>query len=455
MTPGGSQSDKPSTRPGWPVASSRAGRHAWEQMWVWWMVMFAAAAVVVALALATVSGIPGWQRAAGLVLLAVLAGAYLWIGLPAMKCDDERRGFIYIALAIAIEAVLLCIHPASFTLLFGIYPQCYAAFTRIRRGAVAGLVLTIVAGVASFGWSGWKRAEIPGVLIQISFSAGFGLLFGAFITSIIRQSGERADLIVELEQTRSELTSAHRAAGVQAERERLAAEIHDTLAQGFTSIVLLAQAAQSRLAVARVDLGGDASSPTSKPNPATSELAAIEATARDNLAESRALVAALQPVALHESSLPDAIGRLVDRLNSDTGVVAVLTVSGAVRMLDTDAEVALLRGSQEALANVRRHARATAVDVHLGYGSVMTLEVGDDGRGFDPSRDADGFGLIGLRRRVEQLGGIFSLTSAPGHGTRIRIELACPDLVLGHFSSQDPVPKPGVAVTAPTGRGRA
>jgi signal transduction histidine kinase len=365
----------------------RGSTHAWEQLWVWWVAMFGFALLVVGAAFAFADGLDPWQRAAGLGGLVVIAAGYAFIGFPAQRAENDRRTAIYLTIAITIEAGLLSLHVAAFTLLFGLFPQCYAGFRRIRYGVIAGFVLTAVVGVASFGWAGWKVRELPSVVVQMSFTVAFGLLFAVWITRIIKQSGERAELITELERTRSELAEVNRAAGVQSERERLAAEIHDTLAQGFTSIVLLASVAQARI-----------------PNP-PSELATIEATARENLAEARALVAALQPAPLQNASLDGAIGRVVERFSSETGIGATFAVTGSPVALGSDRDIALLRSAQEALSNIRKHTQATAVAVTLTYGEEIHLEVTDNGGGFDPQQATDGFGLVGLRRRLEQLGG--------------------------------------------------
>lgn len=408
--------------------------HAWEQLWKWWLVMFGAAAAVciVVLALDERPALP--LRLLGIGLIVVLVAMYFVVGFPAMKIDDARRGGWYIAAAIAIEAGLLAIHPIAFVLLFGLYPQLYAAFNRMRHSVIAGVVLTVVTGVASFGWSGWDSEVLPAVLIQMSFTTAFGMVFGIWITRIIRQSGERATLIAELETTRGELAAANRLAGETAERERLAGEIHDTLAQGFTSIILLAQTAQAKLAPSMTGrdvaggamVGGDvAGGDVPGPALAGNELAAIERTARDNLAEARALVAALQPAGLAGSSLPEALRRIVGQLAQETSTAATLELRGAPRPLGSAIEVAVLRGAQETLANIRRHAQASAATVELDYDAAGPVEliVRDDGIGFEPAAAGGGYGLAGLYKRAALLGGTVRVESSPGAGTTVRMRL--------------------------------
>src|SRR5262249_40044880 len=151
-------------------------------------------------------------------------------------------------------------------------------------------------------------------------------------------SRARADLIAELEAARAELSQVEHEAGAAAERERLANEIHDTLAQGFASIVMLSQAAANS-----IDDEGSA---------AQRYLQSIERTARENLAEARHLVEGMQPAALEGVSLVDALERLTERLGGDLGIDAHIEVLGAVRPLPSATEVALLRAAQEAVANV-------------------------------------------------------------------------------------------------------
>ena len=251
-----------------------------------------------------------------------------------------------------------------------------------------------------------RDAWISG-LAQGAISITFAIGVGRWIERIIEQSKERQVLLEQLESTRTELAAAHREAGVGAERQRLAGEIHDTLAQGFMSIVLLAQAARASAGT----------------GPAQGYLDAIERTARENLAEARALVAELAPPALAAGSLPAAASRLVERLGVEVGLDARLVVEGTPRSLDPERDVALLRALQEGLANVRRHASAAHVAVSLDYGaSTVVLALRDDGCGFDPSTDAAsaGFGLGGMRTRLELVGGSADVRSAPGEGTVVR-----------------------------------
>ncbi|WP_205856653.1 sensor histidine kinase, partial [Phytoactinopolyspora endophytica] len=248
--------------------------------------------------------------------------------------------------------------------------------------------------------------------------AGLVLLLGLLMVGVIRQAERRAVLIDELEATRSELAETERARGVLEERERLAHEIHDTLAQGFTSILALSQATEA--AIER------------RPDAARERLALLERTARENLAEARALVHALAPADLQEASLPDAIRRIAGRFTEEAGVASEMEVDAVpelVPRLQVSGEIVLLRSVQEALANVRKHAEATSVRVALsfvaGEKGMASVTVVDDGKGFDPRRvnEANGFGLRGMRARAQEVGGGLEVVSSSGCGTTVRVHV--------------------------------
>jgi signal transduction histidine kinase len=264
--------------------------------------------------------------------------------------------------------------------------------------------------VTAIGRAGWDRQAVGEVLPSTLLQLGLALLLGLFITGVIEQSERRAVLIDELERTRAELAETEHARGVLAERERLAREIHDTLAQSFTSILTLSQATEVAM-------------PPSA-TVARERLSLIEGTAREGLAEARALVGAAGPVDLVDASLTEAVERVVARFGAESGLPAKVTVAGRPRSMPANYEVVLLRATQEALANVRKHAAAKAVRVTLSFppdgpGSA-TLEVADDGRGFDPLA-ATGYGLRGMGSRVEQVGGTLEISSTVGGGTSVRI----------------------------------
>jgi two-component sensor histidine kinase len=235
------------------------------------------------------------------------------------------------------------------------------------------------------------------VLGTVVLGLAFSVVFGTWISRIIEQSRERAQLIERLEAAQAELAEVSRQAGTLAERQRLAGEIHDTLAQGLTSIVMLLQATDA-------EIGPD-------PAEARRHVGLATQTAREGLAEARAMVAALTPAHLDTGPLHEALGRLADRIGAELGIAVRFEVCGPARPLPANAEVVLLRAAQEALANVRKHAHASDVRVILSYQPhAVRLDVRDDGAGFDPERVNGGYGLRGMRSRILQVGG--SLTDA-------------------------------------------
>jgi signal transduction histidine kinase len=208
-----------------------------------------------------------------------------------------------------------------------------------------------------------------------------------------------------------------REAGLLDERQRLAREIHDTLAQGFTGII-------TNLAAAQMTRSQAASS--------SRHLEDAERIARESLAEARRLVWALRPESLDRRSLSEALQWLAGEWSEETGVQAHIATTGTSHPLLPEIEVALLRATQEALTNVRKHARASTVNITLSYmGDCVALDVVDDGAGFDSTRLNDsveahgggGFGLVAMRERIEQLGGTLAIESTPSTGTALAVEL--------------------------------
>jgi signal transduction histidine kinase len=300
--------------------------------------------VLVAAAVAdTLVGGAGGSPVVLLGALATLALAYLVLGAPGLTRRDRTRSIAYLTVLVAVVAVLAWEEPELLFLLFLAFPQVWFLARTVR----GGLLWTGALGIAGlFGplvhWTrGTEPLSGPGeTLVGVALSVTMGI----WVTRVLEQSRQRAGLIRELERTRAELAAAHREQGIVAERERLAREVHDTLAQGYTSIVVLAQTATAQLAA---DPGG-----------AAERLGLIEEVARENLAEARAMVAAFAPVALESATLVEALQRLAERFGRETGVATRLdtTALGEGSAPARSQEIVLLRGAQEALTNVRRHA---------------------------------------------------------------------------------------------------
>jgi signal transduction histidine kinase len=315
---------------------------------------------------------------------------------------DDPRALGFVAVVIVVFAAGTYAVASVSYLLFALNPLIFLVLPlRPAIPAVITISLSPVAG--ALARDGFERSVLTEVIPIFVVSAAISVWLGIWINRVVEQSQERAELIAELQRSRAEVARLSREAGVAAERERLAGEIHDTLAQGFTSIITLLQAADPALADER--------------------LALAVRTAKENLAESRRLIAALAPPALSDGSLPDAVRRQAARFTAEAGIPATCRVTGAPRPLPTAAEVVLLRAAQEALTNVRRHADAREAAVVLSYADgTVRLVVRDDGHGFDPATGT-GFGLSGMRTRAEQVHGTLAVRSDPGTGTTIEVEV--------------------------------
>jgi signal transduction histidine kinase len=390
-------------------------RDEWQRFAPVWHAVMAGLAVLTCVIIAAEDGIGTVQRYLALGLTAALAGWYAIVGVRGLRRGPGRAGPVYLIVAAPLTVGLFAAAPVGALMLFALYPHIWVMLAP-RRAVIA--TVAVVGGVAAV-FLARAPADDPapvGVFVLAGVSLVVALLLGLWIERIIGQSRRRAALLAELAATRAELATVSREAGVLAERERLAREIHDTLAQGFTSVLLLLEAIGA-------ELGAD-------PAAARRHLDRARDTARENLAEARALVAALAPPDLTRTSLPEALRRLVARADAEPGLTAALSVTGTPRGLPAEHEVALLRAGQEALANVRRHAGASRVEVTLGYREDrVSLRVRDDGCGFDPAAPvrADGYGLAGMRARASQIGGTVHVTAAPGAGVTVCMEIPVGD----------------------------
>jgi len=349
----------------------------------------------------------------GLAVFAVLLVAYLVLGRRAATTGNPRLALAYLAVMLVSVTIVVSASETGTLLLFIAYSQVWY-FASSRR---VGVLLTVVLTILVFTTLGLQAdinslAEAGSLITQAGIAVAFSVLLGLWVTQVAEQSEERAELLTRLQEAQADAVASHHAAGVLAERERMAREIHDTLAQGFTSVIMLSQTAAADLR-------------RSDPAQASERLSLIERTARENLAEARALVAASAPVGLDGSTLVEALERLARRFGQETGVrVRVVADDDAPAGLARDREVILLRAAQEALSNVRRHAKASTVDLVLAAaaGSTVRLEVVDDGQGMDPAA-VEGFGLRGMRERVTSGGGLLAVTSDVGLGTRVQVTL--------------------------------
>jgi signal transduction histidine kinase len=295
-------------------------------------------------------------------------------------------------------------------------------------------VIALAFGMAQGG--GFHRPTIASVAIWILLACVDVVLVGLFVllgAKSQEQNQARKAMIAELAQAnqrleeimaentglQAQLLTQAREAGAGDERQRMAREIHDTLAQGLTGIITQLEAAQQTAADAERERRIDNA----------------KRLARDSLTEARRSVQALRPGALEDSRLPDALAEEVARWTATSGVPAEVKTTGDPQPLHPEVEVTLLRVAQEALANVAKHAAATHAWVTLSYmEDVVTLDVRDDGSGFAQpgpgnERNGGGFGLIAMRQRVNRLAGQLEIESEPGAGTAVSASL--PAIPLG------------------------
>jgi signal transduction histidine kinase len=389
--------------------------HAWDGGTRGWDVYYGIILLgVLALVIATAAqaDAPAGARAISCAALAAMAPWYLLHRRTVLYGEGSlARGLIYLAGLWILFAVGSSQGIIEVWVLLALGPQCFLAVP--FRWAVGAIVVLNLTPVAVALITGAGAGEVTSLVAAAVFTVAFSVAFGRWVLGIITQSYDRASLIEQLSQTRAELARANRRAGVLAERQRLSGEIHDTVAQGFTSIIMLLQAADADV--------------ERQPAAARGHLALALETARDNLAEARALVAALAPAGLEPGALDAALRRLAATADGHPGTAARFEVSGTAVPLPRPAEVMLLRVAQEALANTRKHARAGQVIVGLRYGEGQVgLDVTDDGSGFDPGQAAGGYGLPGMRARAEEAGGRLQVRSSPGCGTTVSVVVPVP-----------------------------
>jgi signal transduction histidine kinase len=328
--------------------------------------------------------------------------------------SDTRAVFRFIVIigVIVLWFALVNMSPAYYFTLFGLFAQVFRHLT-LRYGVIAVLILTGSILYEQLADAGAAFSLTNLTLWVFLFSALGAIILGVWITAIIGQSTRRRQLIEQLEATQAELAAAERRAGILEERQRLAREIHDTLAQGFTSIVMHLEAADQALPE---DL-----------DTLQKHLDRARGTARTSLEQARRVVHALRPHSLDQRSLPDAIERTAARWQEETGIPLTTTITGGPVPLHPDIEVTLLRATQEALANIRKHAQATAVQLTLSYiDDVVVLDIQDNGVAFAgaaASPLSGGYGLQAMRERAEQCGGSVTLESEPGEGTTVVVSI--------------------------------
>ncbi|MDN3357755.1 sensor histidine kinase [Actinomadura sp. DC4] len=362
-----------------------------------------------------------------LALCALTAAWMLWMFTlhPAWH-DRPRVMALFVTVLIVLMAVLVSRDPW-----FGLFtPAGYIYSFRLlswpsELAAISGV--SIVAGTAQA--TDVPKTNVYGVLAYLAIVAVNVVPFCG-VAWLGRKGQEHDDLreqaLAEVSEAnrrleasmaenaglQQQLLTQAREAGVSDERQRMAREIHDTLAQGLTGIVTQLQAAEQ---------SADDQALWHRHVQAATRLA------RESLSEARRSVHALRPEALETVRLGEALAGVAERWSALHGTGVQVITTGTARPMPPAVDVALLRTAQEALANVAKHARATKVGLTLSYmENEVALDVRDDGRGFEPARLGEhpdardgGFGLVAMRQRVESLSGTLQVESEPGAGTAI------------------------------------
>lgn len=360
------------------------------------------------------------------LLGAAFAALYAW-GRRTVRVHEApmaaRRGTWWPAGAwitglVLLWVALLVVSPAALWLAFPLTLLEMHVLGPHRGVAAVGLTtaVAVVAGLlgrsATDAVTGFVLGPVVGAAVAVAVTLG--------LEALARESEERRRTVEELSTVREHLAAAEREAAVLGERERLAREIHDTLAQGFSAIELLLRAADA----------------TDDPERARGYAAQARTAAQENLDEARRFVRALAPADLEGATLAAALRRVAERAQEtaaasggDDALRVRVSTGGEPRALSVPVEAALVRVAQTALANVVQHAGAGKAAVTLTYlDDEVLLDVVDDGRGFDPARvaghgRAGGFGLVAIASRVAELGGTSSIESRPGEGTAVAVRL--------------------------------
>ncbi|MDX3755832.1 sensor histidine kinase [Streptomyces mirabilis] len=399
----------------------------WEQLHTWGPYGLLGISVVLALASAgVIDRSTEWYAAWALVVAAVALQLW-WHGTRARRAGrgriPSRAGTAYYVVRWGIGFALTWMDP-----FFAFYAAAGymdadelipGRWQRLGLFASAVTVAAAQAGGLPFG-SGVQWILFAALLVA---NSGLQMVVAHLTQQEAQRSRERTETITELERTNAALQQAldenaalhaqllvqAREAGVADERRRLAAEIHDTIAQGLTGIIAQLQVVAN----------------TPDPGAARVHLGRASELARQSLGEARRSVHNLAPAALEHDGLPEALKKTVADWARRTGVRADFTLTGTAEHLHEEISATLLRIAQEALSNASRHARAARLGVTLSFmGDEVTLDVRDDGRGFDPAAVPErtgngGFGLDGMRARAERVAGSLTLESEPGRGTAV------------------------------------
>ena len=341
-----------------------------------------------------------------LVLSALLGLWYIpFVNISTLRIwENPRRGTLYLVPGWAIWAGLISLTADSLLLMGIFFPLVFSRFpirwaTGITVFQTLGLYFLYIMVYPTENWFL--------ILVIILSLLIISTIMGAFISAIIKQSIDRLRLIDELTRSRANLMRVEREAGRLNERQRLARDIHDTLAQHFTSIIMhLAVAKHSNFATVQT------------------QVQQAEESARDGLDEIRRIVWDMQPEQIEKAPFIEAVEQLAARWSAENSVQVKMNVTGTPHPLASSAETTLLRILQEAMHNISKHAQAKKVNITFSYmEDLFVMDIADDGLGFEPSKVGNGFGMKTMRGRAEELSGTLTIESEQGVGTAIAVSI--------------------------------
>lgn len=380
-------------------------------------------ALVVATILGQVGRSDAWSDRGLDIALALVAAGWTWIVFTRASkslADRQLRVRIYFVGFVVLAVTLMLRDPVYFIYVISGFFHSYLLRPNVLKFvgiAITSVVVNSMIVYPNPTAEGWTTFVIV-VVIQ-AVAIGIGGVGGEKISALSEQRRlALADLEIAHEENAAlqvQFVAQAREAGILDERQRMAREIHDTLAQGLTGVITQIEAArQVRNRASDTDR----------------HLENAARLARVSLDEARRSVRAMQPGPLDDSRLPDALAEVVRHWSDLNGKAVDLRTTGVTRPLHPQIEVTLLRVCQEGLANIAKHAVASRIGITLSFmDDVVSLDVRDDGVGFVPgSGDGTGFGLMGMLQRVEALNGRLEVESEIDEGTAVSVTIPTPVL---------------------------
>lgn len=375
----------------------------------WWDLVVPIVAAAIVAPILILSELDGLDRMLVAASAALLVIAYFGFGRRLRQRSSTPLAVVFVVLVTISIGIGVTAAPFMAMLQTLAYPLVWVSVDTRRGGVLGSIAIGFGVFVGFVAHGGFTIESLWEGILSGGLAVVFATALGLWISSIAEYGEERARLVTELTEAQSQVEALSRDRGAAEERERIARDIHDTLAQTLAGLVLLSERAGRQARDGRTDAAAEA-------------IATIEQTAREALAESRALVARMAAVPA-DDALAAAIERLAARFRAEVGLAIDVEVAAGVD-LDREQQVVLLRCLQEALANVRKHARATLVVVTVApHGEGIGMTVRDDGVGFDPSAARTGFGLDGISDRATLAGGSVEVDSVPGRGSVLTILL--------------------------------